>query len=392
MAAAGEALSFWGLDCGGGLKELDAYLASNKFIGGTSAASVDDAEVLRHIPDYNLLKYGFTNVNDWKQRVLGSESSIDKSKNPTVVVNKYSPKNMEYLRKKAEKAKAAAEDVVYENYAGQIGYSYPSDSIPQSLTIKSKCTQFTVEDKVFDVLPDIHIVTAVILGVKNTDAAGKLKEYWTNVCTNSKASAEKMRKAKDPDAGYLHPDLKLWRGFASRLGFSNDFFPQSVQAMWKRICAGGSFSVNPLVDFYNALSVKHVITGGGFDLHDMPGDVHLRLSTDKDTFLALDATGKPLRVEPGEVSYVADGMTAAEGTVCTRHLAFKQSKKGLINPGSEDIFLTFEMPPDMFDRTAPKLIEDLKALPGLFDEGAKGQVFIQVVNRKSPKATFPCSP
>jgi len=392
MAPVGEALSFWGLDCGGGLKELDAYLSGNMFIGGKSSVSVDDSEVLRHIPDYDLLKYGFRNVHEWKQRVVGSESSIDKSAKAIVVVKKYSPKNEEYLRKKAEKAEAAAHAVKYEDYTGELTFSYVSDSIPKELNIKGLCTQFAVEDKVFDILPDIRIVTAVILGIKNTDSAGKLKEYWNNVCANSKVSAQKLTKAKDPDAHFLHPDLKLWRGYASRLGVSNDFFPQSVQAMWKRICAGSGFSVNPLVDYYNALSVKHVITGGGFDLHDVPGDVHLRLSTEKDTFLALDATGKPLRVEPGEVSYTADGMTAAEGTICTRHLAFKQSKKGLINPGSEDIFLTFEMPPDMFDRTAPNLIEDLKALPTLFEEGSGAKIFIQVVDRKTPRAVFPCVP
>mmetsp|Transcript_11321 Transcript_11321/g.30883 ORF Transcript_11321/g.30883 Transcript_11321/m.30883 type:complete len:392 (-) Transcript_11321:101-1276(-) len=389
--AAGEPLSFWGLDGGGGLKELDEYLASNKFIGGKSSVSVDDTEVLRHLPEYDLLKYNFQNVHEWKQRVQGSESKVDKSAKPSVVVNTYCPTNMAYLRKQAEKEKAKTDDVTYEKFTGQTTFSYPSDAIPQALNIKSKCTQFTVEDKVFDVLPDVHIVTAVILGAKNTDAAGKLKEYWTNVCANTKASAQKLQKAKDPDASYLHPDLKLWRGYAGCLGFSNDFFPQSVQAMWKRVCASAGFSVNPLVDFYNALSVKHVVTGGGFDLHDIPGDIHLRLSTSADTFLALDATGKPLRVEPGEVSYVADGMTPAEGTICTRHLAFKQSKKGLINPGSENVVLTFEMPPDMFDRTAPKLIEDLKALPTLFEEGANAKVFIQVVNRSSPKATFPCT-
>uniref|UniRef100_A0A7S4VYQ0 B3/B4 tRNA-binding domain-containing protein n=1 Tax=Alexandrium monilatum TaxID=311494 RepID=A0A7S4VYQ0_9DINO len=390
MAAAATPLSFWGLDCGGGLKELDAYLTTNQFIGGKSSASIDDSEVLRHIPAYDLLKYGFKNVHDWKQRVLGSESSINKSATPSVVIKKYSPKNEEYLRKKAEKEKV--EEVVYETYAGVLTFSYPSDSIPKELTVKSSCMQFVVEDKVFDILPDIRIVTAVIVGIKNVDSEGKLKGFWTDVCANAKASAQKLQKAKDADASFLHPDLKLWRGYAGRLGVSNDFFPQSVQAMWKRICAGGGFSVSPLVDFYNALSVKHVVTGGGFDLHELPGDVRLRLSTDKDTFLALDATGKPLRVEPGEVSYVAEGMTAAEGSICTRHLAFKQSKKALINNGSEDIFLTFEMPPDMFDRTAPRLIEDLKALPSLFAEGANAKVFIQLVDRKTPRAAFPCAP
>merc|ERR1712151_1454248 len=222
------------------------------------------------------------------------------------------------------------------------------------------------------------------------DSGGKLREFYDGVCQGAKATAKRLQKSGGAGAKYGHPDLKIWRGYASLLGVSNNLFPQSVQAMWKRILTGNMFHINPLVNFYNALSIKHVITGGGFDLEDLPGDVILRLSMDSDTFLALDAGkgARPLSVQPDEVSYVVEGVDEASGNVLTRHLAYKQSKTGLIVQKSTDIFLTFEMPPDLVDRVAPALITDLKALPGMYDEGSEAKVFVQVLNRRSPKAYF----
>ena len=69
-------------------------------------------------------------------------------------------------------------------------------------------------------------------------------------------------------------------------------FPTSIEALLRRAMKGGSpFRINPLVDFYNAVSLRRVVPVGGFDLDRVPGPLSVRLTRDGDTFSALDADG-----------------------------------------------------------------------------------------------------
>lgn len=83
-------------------------------------------------------------------------------------------------------------------------------------------------------------------------------------------------------------------------------------------------SPNPLVDFYNLVSLTHVVPTGGFDLAEVGSELRLRLTRDGDLFTALDEPA-PLEVGAGEVAY------AAGTTVLTRHFVWRQARTGLIN-------------------------------------------------------------
>ena len=43
-------------------------------------------------------------------------------------------------------------------------------------------------------------------------------------------------------------------------------FPISIEAMLRRALKGGAFRINPLVDLYNALSLRHICPAGAVDL------------------------------------------------------------------------------------------------------------------------------
>ena len=43
-----------------------------------------------------------------------------------------------------------------------------------------------------------------------------------------------------------------------------------------------------MVDFYNAISLNHVVAAGAFDLDPLEGDIELRLTCEGDQFTALD--------------------------------------------------------------------------------------------------------
>jgi len=136
-----------------------------------------------------------------------------------------------------------------------------------------------------------------------------------------------------------HPNILLWRQAFQSLKVSTKKYASSVESLAKRASKADStpFSINPLVDFYNAFSLKYLIPFGGFDLEsDVAKVISLRFSKAGDKFLALDADAA-VDVPLGEALY------ASENTVVTRHINWRQSKEGLIQATSINICLMAEV-------------------------------------------------
>ena len=91
------------------------------------------------------------------------------------------------------------------------------------------------------------------------------------------------------------------------------------------------------MDFYNAISLNHVVAAGAFDLDPLEGDIKLRLTWEGDQFTALDQ-GEAIMLEPGEVAY------ASGSTILTRHFMWRQARTGLVHQDSSRIFLVSEVP------------------------------------------------
>ena len=133
--------------------------------------------------------------------------------------------------------------------------------------------------------------------------------------------------------------MRPWRERFQAIGISSKEFPTSIEALLRRALKGSEpRSINPLVDFCNCfdtISLRHCVPAGAFDLAQVPGPLELRLTRPGDTFLALDA-GTPLDVPPGEVAY------ATGQTILTRHFVWRQSRAGLIEPATRNVFLVAE--------------------------------------------------
>ena len=94
--------------------------------------------------------------------------------------------------------------------------------------------------------------------------------------------------------------------------------------------------INPLVNFYNSVSLRHVVPAGGFDLAQLSDTLELRFTREADTFRSLDSASAE-RVERGEVAYASDN------EILTRHFVWKQSHKGLLAESTRSVFLVCEV-------------------------------------------------
>ena len=121
-------------------------------------------------------------------------------------------------------------------------------------------------------------------------------------------------------------------------------------------------SINPLVDFYNAVSLKFLVPAGGYDLDDLKNDMVLRFSKPGDSFLAMDAEER-LELPEGEICY-ADG-----NEIITRHFVWKQSRHAILTLESKNaIFISEilgELGDQVFEQVGRAIKEGLKLCFGV---------------------------
>jgi DNA/RNA-binding domain of Phe-tRNA-synthetase-like protein len=191
--------------------------------------------------------------------------------------------------------------------------------------------RFVVAPEIFELFPGLKLPVAVAENVSpSADVAG-VEELWRQSWEDA------ARSASDYDNAQSHPRVAAWRTAMSEIGISGRKFPSSIESLLRRAFKGGvPLRINPLVDFYNAVSLRYVVPAGGFDLEEIDETLELRLTRAGDTFHSLDGSA-PEGVGPGEVAY------ASGAEILTRHFVYKQSRKALLDGSTTSLFLVSEV-------------------------------------------------
>jgi DNA/RNA-binding domain of Phe-tRNA-synthetase-like protein len=209
--------------------------------------------------------------------------------------------------------------------------------------------QFIVEPAIFDHFPSLRIAIAVAHGIDGAAPRPDVPAIWRDTWQVAGREGAQYGNAQS------HPRVRPWREHFRALGVSSKDFPSSIEALLRRALKGGEpFTINPLVDWYNAVSLRHTMPVGGFDLAEVRSPLELRFTHPGDTFLALDAA-EPVAVAPGEVAYT-DGPT-----ILTRHFMWRQARSALLTPATRDAFLVSEIPGAAGPALAEIVLADLQA-------------------------------
>lgn len=208
--------------------------------------------------------------------------------------------------------------------------------------------EFCVDSEIFKLFPGIRFVCVIAKGIDsgkiNKEAIKHmLHEGWS---VAGKASVQ----YGNPQS---HPNIKPWVARLKAIGVSRKKFPNSIESMVRRAGKGGEpFHIIPLVDFYNAIALSHIVPAGGFDIDQMKEGLSLRLSREGDTFMALDGQEEE-HIPAGEVSY-ADG-----NQIVTRQFVWKQAKHLLLNEKTKNVFFVSEILGDLPYETADNVAKAL---------------------------------
>ena len=226
--------------------------------------------------------------------------------------------------------------------------------------------QFTIEPAIWERFPGITNAVAVARGIDNERERPAIAARWQEGWSAASAAASYGNAQS-------HPRVRPWRDHFQAMGVSGKQFPSSIEALLRRALKGGvgaPFSINPLVDWYNTISLRHVVPAGALDLGALPGAgaLELRLSRAGDTFTSLDED-EPVDVPPDEVSY------ASGPVILTRQFVWRQARTGLVTPATRDVFLVSEVLGEVGRAVAEAVASDFRA--GLQEHfGASSQTFL----------------
>jgi DNA/RNA-binding domain of Phe-tRNA-synthetase-like protein len=209
--------------------------------------------------------------------------------------------------------------------------------------------QFSVEPAIFERFPGLRLAVVVAQGVDNEADRPAVAARWRAAWAGAGEVAARYANAQS------HPRVVPWRERFRAMGVPAREFPSSIEALLRRALKGGEpFSVNPLVDFYNALSLAHTVPVGGFDLDQLQEPIALRLTRPGDRFAVLDGAA-PVDVPADEVAY------AAGPTILTRQFVWRQSRSGAIAPVTRSVFLVAEVLGELEDGVAETVLGELDA-------------------------------
>ena len=189
--------------------------------------------------------------------------------------------------------------------------------------------QFIIEDKVFDLLPDVCFGVVVAKGINNEGSNHEINALLKKVLEETR---DKFGDIKPKE----HPDILPYREALKTLGVNPNKFPCSVEALSARIARGGSLpDINPVVNLVNTISLKYTLPMGAHDLDAAEDDIVVRFSRNGDLFVPFGET-ETEKPDPDELVY------ARGNSVKTRKWIWRQSDLGKVTGDSTNVFIPID--------------------------------------------------
>ncbi|NYI04623.1 B3/B4 domain-containing protein [Allostreptomyces psammosilenae] len=191
-------------------------------------------------------------------------------------------------------------------------------------------TVFRLAPAVADAFPGTLIALVTATGVRG-------REPWADTAA---AVADLERRLADGTwrpADETDPRIEAWHAAYRSFGTNPRRVRPSVDALGRRLAKKGALPrINPAVDSYNAVSVRHGLPAGAFDLDHVTGDVVIRHADGGESFTPLGEPGTVENPRPGEIVY-ADG-----AGVLTRHWNHRDAHRTRVTEDSTRVAFVLE--------------------------------------------------
>ena len=194
-----------------------------------------------------------------------------------------------------------------------------------------------VTDEIFAAFPEAVLGVITAQGIDNSGSGDDA------ILGPLRQEEERIRATLAGVQLSAHPHIAPWREAYRKFGARPKDHPSSIENLVRRVLKGWTVPhINPLVDLYNTISLRHLLPVGGEDLDRIEGDVRLTLATADEAPVHLLGEAEARPPEPGEVIY-RDEL----GTLC-RRWNWKEADRTKLTESTRDGFLVVEaLPPVM---------------------------------------------
>ena len=205
-----------------------------------------------------------------------------------------------------------------------------------------------IEESFWSLFPEAMIGLVTVRGIDNRVNA---EETGDLLARQMEATSAELG---DADIG-THPAVAPWRAAYQRFGVKPSKTRSSIETMLRSAKSGRLHAINPLVDLYNVVSLKHRLPCGGEDLAAIDGTLRLTRAIGNEHFVPLGGTeNEP--PQPGVVIYRDDG-----GVVCSCW-NWREADRTKLTRATTDAILVIEALPPTTHQELVAACDDLAVL------------------------------
>ena len=228
-----------------------------------------------------------------------------------------------------------------------------------------RMTRLRIDHAVFETFPALTIGVVTAIGIDNRRDDGRAAGFLNENLAHIRDTWTHERLQTDPR-------IAAWREAYRVFGAKPKKHRSSVESLIRMILAGAAVpSINPAVDVYNAISLKHCIPCGGDDLDRLAGDIRLTVATGDERFVPLNGT-EPVSPRPGEIIYRDD-----EDVLC-RRWNWRECDKSKMTEDSTNLCLVVEGLPPVSEDDVGRIASELAEVIGV---SCGGRAAVHVLNR-----------
>jgi DNA/RNA-binding domain of Phe-tRNA-synthetase-like protein len=192
--------------------------------------------------------------------------------------------------------------------------------------------RFIIEESFRSLFPEALVGIVVAKGIDNRRNVGDARVALAS------AMASTATAIGDDDIA-SHPAVVPWREAYRRFGVKPSRYRSSIEGLLRTARTGEVRGINPLVDLYNAVSLRHLLPCGGEDVDAIEGDLRLTTAMGGEPFIPLGSTEES-PPSAGEVVYADDA-----GIVC-RCWNWREADRTKLTPETTHAVLVIEaLPP-----------------------------------------------
>ncbi|UFR06281.1 hypothetical protein KBP30_36195 [Streptomyces sp. Go40/10] len=189
---------------------------------------------------------------------------------------------------------------------------------------------FRIAPAVTDAFPGTLIALVTATGLRG-------REPWPHTEAALEELEQRLADGSWRPADETDPRIEAWHAAYRSFGTNPRRVRPSVDALGRRMAKKGSLPrINPAVDSYNSVSVRHGLPAGAFDLDRVTGDVDIRHADGTESFTPLGEPGTVEHPRPGEIVY------ADTTGVLTRHWNHRDAHRTRVTEDSTRVAFLLE--------------------------------------------------